>query len=86
MPPVIEQCPKTLIFFPEDNENVALVHWFVPKVTDNNDFRLKANQVSGPSPGSLQGVGTYTITYEAEDSAGNKAECSFQVVVKRKSF
>ncbi|CAG2221269.1 unnamed protein product [Mytilus edulis] len=56
----------------------------VPIVNDNTDLSIIPRQISGPSSSTLQNVGTYIVTYEAEDFNGNKAEdCTFTVVVKQ---
>lgn len=86
-PPTFEQCSNTLIFYTNENEDSSYVHWNAPIVKDNKDVSLIPHKMSGPSSSTLQNVGTYTVTYEAEDSNGNKAEdCTFVVVVKRELF
>ena len=84
-PPTFVNCPGTLMFFPGNNKNEANVYWTRPAVTDNKDHSIKPRQVSGPSPFTFQEVNSYTVTYQAEDSTGNKAkQCTFSVIVKRK--
>lgn len=84
-PPIFEQCPTTLIFYPDANKDTAFISWDKPVVTDNIDKGLEPTQVSGPSPASEQGVNTYTVIYTVQDLAGNEGkECSFDIVVKRK--
>lgn len=38
-------------------------------------------QKTGPTSGSFLGEGTYTVSYEASDAAGNSSTCSFTVKV-----
>lgn len=83
--PRFEQCPGTLIFYPEDNEDIAYIHWDKPLVKDNKDSGLTAFQLSGPAPASQMGVNSYSIKYGASDRAGNEAvTCQFDVIVKRR--
>ncbi|XP_076112267.1 uncharacterized protein LOC143080345 [Mytilus galloprovincialis] len=83
-PPTFEQCPNTLLFYTNENEDSSYVHWNAPIVKDNKDLSLIPRKISGPSSTTLQNVGTYIVTYEAEDSNGNRAEdCTFAVVVKQ---
>ncbi len=42
---------------------------------------LEVNQIAGKSRGSFFGPGTHTITYEAVDDCGNRAEESFDITV-----
>lgn len=86
-PPTFERCPNTLLFYTNENEDSSYVHWHAPIVKDNKDVSLIPRKISGPASSTLQNVGTYIVTYEAEDSNGNKAEdCTFVVVVKRELF
>lgn len=72
------------MFFPGDNQDKAYVNWTIPSGRDNEDTKIVPRQIAGPSQAASFSVGSYTITYEAEDRAGNQAEpCSFTVVVKR---
>lgn len=87
VPPTFEKCPNTLIFYTNENEDSSYVHWNLPIVKDNKDLSISPLKVSGPASSTLQSVGTYIVTYEAEDSNGNKGEdCTFSVVVKRELF
>ena len=84
-PPTIEQCPGTLMFYPEDNQDTAFITWEKPTVVDNKDKGLEAVQLSGPDQATQKGVNSYSIIYGAYDAVGNKAdECEFEVIVKRK--
>jgi len=42
---------------------------------------LEVNQIAGPARGSFFGPGTHTITYEAVDNCGNRAEESFDITI-----
>jgi|GEM_PF-3900202 len=52
--------------------------WMPPTFTDNCGV---ANVSSTHSPGARFPVGSTTVTYTAEDAAGNEIECSFEVEV-----
>jgi cephalosporin-C deacetylase-like acetyl esterase len=66
-------------------ETEGTINW--PDLNASSDCPDGANltQTSGPTKGSLVGTGTYTITYEATDNCGNKASCSFQVLINTSS-
>ncbi|XP_052070045.1 sushi, von Willebrand factor type A, EGF and pentraxin domain-containing protein 1-like isoform X2 [Mytilus californianus] len=83
-PPSIEQCPNTLMFYPGNNKDTAVIFWNRPVVVDNKDKGLEPTQILGPPPASEQGVNTYTIKYTVQDLAGNEGEeCSFDIVIKQ---
>ncbi|MFT6706851.1 MAG: cephalosporin-C deacetylase-like acetyl esterase [Flavobacteriales bacterium] len=43
---------------------------------------ITLTQVGGPAPGSVLTIGTYQITYQAEDGCGDVEICSFNVVIE----
>lgn len=58
----------------------TVVNYPLPTATDNCSG-VTVNLVSGPASGDVFTQGTTTVTYEAEDAAGNTASCSFNVIV-----
>jgi gliding motility-associated-like protein len=61
----------------------AVVNWNSPIASDNCAV---IDVFSNLQPNSALSVGTYTVTYEAIDAAGNMAACSFQVIVQDKEL
>ena len=54
--------------------------WSIP-IANDNCSQVEVTQVEGPAQGDLLEVGLYTITYQAEDEAGNIEKCSFKINV-----
>ncbi|WP_319479246.1 PKD-like domain-containing protein [uncultured Draconibacterium sp.] len=54
--------------------------WSIP-VANDNCSPVEVSQIAGPAQGELLEVGFYTITYQAEDEAGNIETCSFNINV-----
>lgn len=52
--------------------------WDIPTVTDNH---MVSSMTSSYPPGTFFMIGNTTVTYEAQDPAGNVAECTFVVKV-----
>jgi hypothetical protein len=80
--PVVVDCP-TNISQSNDNGNCsAIVTWIEPTATDNCSSAGNITWTKSHNPGSVFNVGTTTVTYQAEDEAGNlSAVCSFDVTV-----
>jgi hypothetical protein len=77
--PVIT-CPADLTKNVDPGVCGAIVNYATPTATDNSGSSTISLK-SGTSSGSLFPVGITTVTFEATDAAGNKAECSFTVTV-----
>jgi hypothetical protein len=57
--------------------------WQEPVAKDNHDKAMRVIKTGAVAPGDKLLPGTYPITYEAKDSAGNKAfPCNMKIVVK----
>lgn len=76
--PVFTTCP--------DDFNIAItadctveIQFDTPTATDNCTVTL--TQTAGPLNGESVGPGVYSITYSAEDPAGNTSECNFEITV-----
>ncbi|HEY0655634.1 MAG TPA: HYR domain-containing protein [Chryseosolibacter sp.] len=74
--PVISGCPTDVTVVADASCN-ATATWIEPTFTDN----CTATMVSSHSPGQTFSLGQTIVTYTATDAAGNKATCSFKVIV-----
>ncbi len=72
--PVIGFCPGSQTFEVDGNCE-ATVSWITPYVLTGCD-QIDMTQTGGPANGSVQGPGTYTVTYEYQDLV-----CEFEVKV-----
>ncbi len=75
--PVIAGCPADISVTANDDYCGNTVTWSSPTVTDNCSVTLNGTHSSG----DFFAVGTTTVTYTAEDVAGNTVTCSFNVTV-----
>ena len=78
-PPEFVDCPDDLIWYAPSGETAAAAYWTPPTVTDNLDPSpaLAATAV----PGNTFPLGDTLIEYDAADSAGNTATCTFVLSV-----
>ena len=76
--PVIT-CVGNQLINTDKGMDTAMVLWEGPKASDNsgNVSRIICN----PQSGTSFSIEETTVTCEAVDRSGNKAECSFQVIV-----
>ena len=76
--PVISGCPADIVLqnIPGSCSNVAT--WTSPNANDDCPVSLTSSHASGDS----FDVGVTTVTYIAEDAAGNQSACSFTVTVE----
>lgn len=79
-PPVITNLPADIAVNTDAGQPTAVVNWTPPGVSDNTSGATIV-QTAGPAPGSAFPVGATTITYQAEDAAGNVTTQSFMVTV-----
>lgn len=77
--PVLVGTPANINVGTDAGLSTAVVSWTAPTSTDN--VGATVTQIAGPAPGSAFPIGVTTITYEAEDAAGNTAQSSFTVTV-----
>jgi len=76
--PVIVNCQSDIIISNSPGDCGAVVNFSSPTATDN----CSLSSFSGDhSSGELYPVGTTTVTYTAEDAAGNTSTCSFDITV-----
>ena len=80
----VMKCPSTILAYAESGQTTATVTWDPPTVTDNSNEKLstKQTQIEGLTSGAAFSRGSHVIKYEVSDSSGNKASCSFSVVVQ----
>lgn len=79
VPPVLHDCPVSIIIeLPEAKCDTA-VTWTAPTATDN--CAVQSLQVT-TAPGTVFTPGTELIEYKATDVSGNTAICSFEVIVR----
>ena len=80
--PEFVNCPENQTFtvglFPNACQGGAI--WSIP-VAQDNCSDVTVTQVAGPDQGEVLPVGTYRITYRAEDASGNSSTCSFSIKV-----
>ncbi|XP_041483492.1 hyalin-like [Lytechinus variegatus] len=80
--PVIPNCPSSQIVPMETGQNYATVSWTAPNVTDNSDnVTLTFNEADAWTNPDNFPEGITSLSYTAEDKAGNKATCMFTVSV-----
>ncbi len=79
-PPAIT-CPVDVIVMVPEGDCEAAVTYDLPTFTDNCPSG-SVTLISGPASGSVLAVGFYTVTYEAQDEAGNTDQCSFELEVQ----
>jgi len=78
-------CPADRVFQIPAGQTQIQVNWEMPTASTNCPNGTRVNQIGGPSNFSQLGAGTYTITYEATDNCGNRATCSFSIVIEANS-
>jgi hypothetical protein len=76
--PVISGLPDDIVQATDAGMSAAVVTWAAPTVTDN--VAVAATD-SDHAPGGSFPLGTTTVTYRAEDEAGNESMASFTVTV-----
>lgn len=82
-PPIFTKCQSVVYGYTARNSLKGKIVWTYPTASDNHDKDINVKWNGTVSPNDLINVGTYTITYNAEDSTGNKAiPCITKVVMK----
>ncbi len=75
------QCPDNLAVTLAQNATSMVVNWAEPIVTSTCTGSVNTLQVVGSQAGSLFGVGSHPITYQATNSCNQSANCSFVIQV-----
>jgi hypothetical protein len=76
--PVWAACPANITVSTSTTSCDAVVSWTAPTATDNCAV---VNSSGTQTPGSTFALGTTTVTYTADDAAGNTATCAFDITV-----
>ena len=83
---MIGNCPDSQTVFVDAEGVSAEASWTPPNASDNHDDTVTPYLVTGLEPGSrftLEPDNVHTITYGAEDAAGNVAvNCEFSIIVQ----
>lgn len=77
--PSIVACPANITLNSDPGVCGAIATWLAPTTTDNCSATI--SQTAGLANGALFPIGTNTVSYLAQDLAGNTALCSFTVTV-----
>ncbi|XP_069124618.1 sushi, von Willebrand factor type A, EGF and pentraxin domain-containing protein 1-like [Argopecten irradians] len=84
LPPVITNCIGAIYGYADRGRDTGRLIWNEPSVSDNFDKMIKLQQTAGPNNymNNLK-AGSYLVTYDATDRAGNKAlQCQMKIVMK----
>lgn len=71
-------CPSNLSVSNDTGDCGAVVNWTAPTITDNC---LLDSTFASHQPGDTFALGTFTISYFAQDDVGNNSACTFTVTV-----
>uniref|UniRef100_UPI002FDD5AFF HYR domain-containing protein n=1 Tax=Ohtaekwangia sp. TaxID=2066019 RepID=UPI002FDD5AFF len=77
--PVFTVCPANMVLTTDPSSCTATGSWTMPVVIDN--CTAAPVLTSNFNPGDPFPIGITTVTYTAQDAAGNSATCSFTVTV-----
>ena len=72
-------CPQGMRVYAERGVNYTRVTWPPVLVTDNSK-QLPVTVSTGVM--STYDIGKHAVTYTSTDTAGNKATCSFEIIVE----
>lgn len=82
-PPAFTKCPTVVYGYTARNSLKGKIVWEYPTASDNHDKQINVTWTGSVSPYDTIKVGTYTFTYNAEDSTGNQAiPCVTKIVMK----
>ena len=82
--PVLSNCPTDQIIVAAIGETCKIATWAAPTATDNcgtPTIVLTSSSLTATKSGDCFPVGKTTLTYTATDAKGNKATCSFFIMV-----
>lgn len=82
-PPTFTKCPTVVYGYTARKSLKGQIVWEYPTASDNHDKEINITLTGSVSPYDTIRVGTYTITYNAEDLTGNQAiPCITKIVMK----
>ncbi|XP_070536967.1 hyalin-like [Ptychodera flava] len=73
-------CPSDITVDTDQSQDTANVTWSAPLATDNSGDEPSVNSTHWP--GSVFPIGRWQVKYNAVDSTGNEASCTFEVIVE----
>jgi len=75
-------CPEDISKSLPSNNAPMYVTWSIPLVHSTcSNLQPAIRQTAGPDNGSFLEPGTHTVEYEARDSCGNVANCTFSITI-----
>ncbi len=81
-PGITLTCPSDITVSTNPGQAGITANWPAPTAfTDCSADSIQIMQTEGPPAGSLFPIGSTTVSYEAMDSCGNTATCTFSVTV-----
>lgn len=81
--PVYVNCPDTIVLNNDVDNCGANIFFTPPGATDNCSGQVVITQINGPIPGTYLPVGQIqTVTFSAQDGAGNVKLCAASIRVK----
>lgn len=87
--PTLTNCPETVLIQLPPGQDQTNITWADPTFADNHTCSggvFTVSQINGVTKNTQQPVGVYPMVYEAVDSSGNKAYCTFRVIVSKTSL
>lgn len=79
--PTVANCPaENIIINVPTGQDMATITYDLPTFNDNCSIS-SVNRTQGPESGTDQPLGVYTIVHEGLDAAGNRATCTFKIIV-----
>lgn len=80
---MIQYCELYADAIADPNSTRGKITWTEPIVIDNADIDINWTKNGSIAPGDIIEVGTYQVTYTAQDKAGNKARpCKVELSMK----
>lgn len=81
--PMMIKCKPFANAVADSNSTWGTITWTEPTVIDNADKDIKWTRIGSIAPWDRIKVGTYQVTYTAQDKAGNKARpCKVELSMK----
>ena len=77
--PVFVNCPKSIRVRNEEGMDSATVNYEKPMAFDSSNVTVEL--ISGQQSGERFDLGIHRIYYRAEDESGNRATCTFYILV-----
>ena len=75
-------CPEDKRYQLPQGQSEMVINWENPIVDSDCDGNITVKQISGVENSSIQGEGTYEISYEIMDLCENREVCNFTVIIE----